>query len=420
MNSEATLLIIGASHAGVELAFAARQQGWTGPVTLIGAENSLPYQRPPLSKAYLSGTATDDSLQLRPAQAYAEADVTLRPGVRVEQIDRLSRTVRLCDGSTLAYTKLALCTGGRPRTVIAEGMRADATPPNLHYLRTRADADGIRGDLRQGARLVVIGGGYVGLEVAASARKLGAEVTVLEAQHRVLARVTGPELSAFYETIHREAGVTIRTGVAVQRIICSDTGAVEAVACSDGTTLEADVVLAGIGMLPNVELAQAAGLDVDGGIVVNEFSGTSDPDIVAAGDCTVHDSALYGRRIRLESVPNALEQARAAAAVLCGKPRANGSIPWFWSDQYDLKLQMVGLSEGYDRCILRGAVETRSFCAFYLRDGMLIAADAVNRPMEFMLSKRAVGKAGPLDVEALADASIPLKEVLAPQPRAIV
>jgi 3-phenylpropionate/trans-cinnamate dioxygenase ferredoxin reductase subunit len=281
-----------------------------------------------------------------------------------------------------------------------------------------ADADGVRASLHPGARVVVIGGGYVGLEVAASARGIGAEVTVLEAQSRVLARVAGAEVSHFYARVHREAGVTILTDVGIARVDCED----DRIVCvhgTDGQRLRADLVIAGVGMVPNIEPAQAAGLAVGAGIEVDDLSRTLDPDIVAAGDCTLQHHALYDRHMRLESVPNALEQARAAASWLCGKPRPNRSVPWFWSDQYDLKLQMAGLSLGYDRCVLRGHPSGRSFCAFYLRGDQLLAVDAVNRPAEFMLVRRALAHGVTADPRRLTDETMPLKELLVGVPSTV-
>lgn len=416
MHEDDKLLIVGAGHAGAELAVTARQLGWTGRIDLIGDEGGLPYQRPPLSKAYLHGAATLDALELRPAAAYAAAKVHVHAGVRLLGIDRVARTVQLDDGRVMPYTKLALCTGGRPRPLVLPGLSADARPRNLHYLRTLADADAIRAGLGDGVRLVVVGGGYVGLELAASARKFGAEVTVLEALPRVLARVTGAQVAAFYEDVHREAGVQLRTGFIVARAELADDGAIAALIGVSGERIAADIVVAGIGMLPNVELAEGAGLEVDGGIVVDELSLTSDPDIVAAGDCTVHHSALYGRRIRLESVPNALEQARAAASLLCGTPKPNRAVPWFWSDQYALKLQMVGLSQGHDNCVLRGELASRRFVAFYIKAGVVIAADAVGRPADFMVAKRLVAAGLPVDAARLADDMVPLKDLLPSAP----
>jgi 3-phenylpropionate/trans-cinnamate dioxygenase ferredoxin reductase subunit len=420
MYEEDKLLIVGAGHAGAELAVTARQLGWAGRIDLIGDEGVLPYQRPPLSKAYLHGAATLDALELRPASAYATARVDVHAGVRLLGIDCAARTVQCDDGRVMPYTKLALCTGGRPRPLSLPGLPADGRPRNLHYLRTLADADAIRAGMAEGVRVVVVGGGYVGLELAASARKFGAEVTVLEALPRVLARVTGARVAAFYEDVHREAGVQLRTGFIVARAELADDGAIAALIGASGERIVADIVVAGIGMLPNVELAESAGLKVDGGIVVDELSRTSDPDIVAAGDCTVHHSALYGRRVRLESVPNALEQARAAASLLCGKPRPNRAVPWFWSDQYELKLQMVGLSQWHDDCVLRGDPASRRFIAFYLKAGVVIAADAVGRPADFMVAKRLVAAGLPIDAARLADDGVPLKDLLpATQPPAV-
>ncbi len=409
-TTDCGLLIVGAGHAGSELAVAARQGGWEGRIVLLGDERGVPYHRPPLSKAYLLGQSDVDALALRPAAAYEAARVERLQGARLVSIDRAAHTVTLADGTTLRYDKLALCTGGRPRPFVCEGMDPRQPPANLFYLRTLADADGIRASLGSGARLVVVGGGYVGLEVAASARGLGAQVTVIEAQSRVLARVAGAEVSRFYEQVHREAGVEILTGTGIERVVCEG-GLITAVHCGDGRRVPADLVVAGIGMLPNIEAAAAAGLADDNGIAVDELSRTADPDIVAAGDNTLQHHAIYDRALRLESVPNALEQARAAASWLCGKPKPNRSVPWFWSDQYDLKLQMAGLSQGHDRCVLRGDPGTRSFCAFYLQGTRLLAADAVNRPGDFMQVRRALTQPVAIDAQRLADETVPLKEI---------
>jgi 3-phenylpropionate/trans-cinnamate dioxygenase ferredoxin reductase subunit len=411
-TDETSLLVVGAGHAGSELAIAARQGGWRGRIVLLGDEPELPYHRPPLSKAYLLGEADKASLALRPAQAYDGAGIERLAGVRLAAIDRESRCITLDDGRVLAYDKLALCTGGRPRTLVCAGIDPARPPRNLHVLRTQADAQALRAALRPGSRVLVVGGGYVGLEVAASARKLGAEVTVLEAQPRVLARVAGEAVSRFYERVHREAGVTLLTGAGLAHIECRGGVAVEAV-CSHGQVLSVDLMVAGIGMVPNVEAAQTAGLADAAGIAVDELSRTADPHVVAAGDCTVQHQALYGLDLRIESVPNALDQARAAASWLCGKPRPNRAVPWFWSDQYDLKLQMAGLSQSHDCCVLRGDPAERSFCAFYLRAGRLIAVDAVNRPGDFMLARRTLAQQPAVDAERLADLAVPLQVLLA-------
>ena len=418
MDSTDSLLVVGAGNAGAELAISARQNGWAGAITLLGDEGHLPYHRPPLSKGYLAGKADADSLSMRPIEAYGKSGIALRLGTHVQHIDRENKALQLAGGERLDYTKLALCLGGRARPMAVPGLLEARPPANVHYLRSRADADAIRANLKSGSRLVVIGGGYVGLEVAASARSLGAEVTVLEASPRLLARVTGPEVSAFYAQVHRDAGVDLRMGVTVTGVECAPVAAgrertlARAVVCADGARVEADLLVVGIGGLPNTELAAAAGLEVDGGIVVNEFAQTSDRHIYAAGDCTRHPSALYGRSLRLESVPNALGQARAAAASLCGKSKAYHAVPWFWSDQYDLKLQMAGLSQGHDQFVLRGSMAARSFTAFYLKEGRLLAADAINRPADFMVAKRLVAAGRVLDAACLADESVPLKTLL--------
>lgn len=406
------LLIVGAGHAGSELAISARQAGWEGPIVLLGDETALPYHRPPLSKAYLQGKAESASLALRAESAYATGRIDRRPGRRVASVDRATRTVTLADAAQLRYDKLAWCAGGRPRPLAAPGVDASRVPANLHYLRTIDDADRLRADLGPGRRVVVVGGGYVGLETAATARQLGAEVTVLEAQPRVLARVAGPEVSAFYESLHRAQGVRVLTGMQIAAVHC-DGERITGVRCADGTHIALDCLVAGIGMIPNVEPLQAAGLADADGVRVDEHGCTDDPDIVAAGDCTSQSHPVYRRRMRLESVPNALEQARAAAAWLAGKPRPVASAPWFWSDQYDLKLQMAGLSAGHDRCVLRGDPAQRSFCAFYLKEGRLLAVDAVNRAAEFMLARRALAQPVVLDPERLADEGVALKALLA-------
>lgn len=414
-HTEDHIYVIGAGHAGGELAFALRQQGYAGPLTIVGEEAYLPYQRPPLSKAYLKGECETTSLYLRQQAAYEKANISLLLSRRVERIDRANKKLVFDDGREVRYSKLAFATGGRARRMtISDAARAERTN-NFHYLRTIDDVIAIRSRFEAGQRLVVVGGGYIGLEVAASAIARGVKVTVLEALPRVLARVTAPQMSAFYEKVHRDAGVDLRTNIEVTGLEFNAAGdAVTSVHCTGGVVIPADFVVVGIGLLPNTELAQAAGLNVDNGIVVNEYAVTSDPDIVAAGDCTSHPSVFCGRRIRLESVPNAVEQARVAAGSLAGKPKVYDSVPWFWSDQYDLKLQMTGLSQGYDQFVLRGAMENKSFAAFYLKEGRLIAVDAVNRAQEFMVAKRMVAACKAFDVAALADESIPLKTLAGP------
>ncbi|MHB9836170.1 NAD(P)/FAD-dependent oxidoreductase [Paraburkholderia terrae] len=402
---EGTCIIVGASHAAAQLAPSVRQEGWQGRIVVIGDEPHLPYHRPPLSKAYLLGEKNSHDLLIRTADAYEKFGIEFRLGERVASIDRVRKQVTLQDGSSLAYDKLALCTGTRVRTVDMPG----AQLAGMHYLRGIADIDRIRRHVNEGGHAAIVGGGYIGLETAAVLKRLGMRVTVLEMAPRVLARVTAPEVSAFFERVHREEGVDIRTGVCVERF--EGNGHVERIVLRDGAVLPATLVVVGVGVMPNVELAQQAGLEVDNGIVVDACARTSDPDIVAAGDCTMHLSPYYGR-IRLESVPNATEQAKAAAAAICGKDKPYRALPWFWSDQYDIKLQIAGLNAGYDQVVIRGQRDAgRSFTAFYLKQGRLVAADCVNRAQEFMVSKRLIAEGVAVDPARLGNEDFPLKSM---------
>lgn len=406
-------LIIGAGHAGSEAAVSLRQGGYDGSIILIGNEAGLPYQRPPLSKAYLSGAVRIEDLPIRPAAAYEKAGIELRSETVATRIDITAKQIELGDGSRLPYSSLILATGSRARPLPLGGIGI-SLPQNLHYLRSRADADQLRGQMQPGRRLTIVGGGYIGLEVAAAAKHAGLTVTVLEAMPRLLARVTASEVSAFYEHEHRAAGIDLRLNGQLEHLKLDASGQrVEALVCADGNVIATDLVLVGIGGQPNTELAELAGMAVDNGILVDEFTRTSAPDVYAVGDCSNHPSAFYSRRLRLESIPNAIEQARAAAATINGRPQAYQSVPWFWSDQYDLKLQISGLNQGFDQVVIRGNPSLRSFTAFYLSQGRLIAADCINRQQEFMAVKKLVlsGYAGA--AAALADESVSLKDFAA-------
>ena len=404
----ADLVIVGGGQAGGEIAIQLRKLGFAGSLLIVGEEPQLPYKRPPLSKAYLAGAVGEGSLHLLPRAGLEKLRIDCRAGVRVERIDRAAHRLELAGGGTLAYGRLALATGSRARALNLPGARH----ANVFPLRTIEDVQRLRARAAPGKRLVVIGGGFIGLEVAAVATKLGLKVTVLEGLPRVLARVTAPRISQFYEAVHRAAGVDLRTGAQVAAL--EGEPEVTHVVLGDGGRIEADLIVVGIGIVPNVELAAEAGLAVDNGIVVDECARTSDPDIVAAGDCTSHPNEFLGRRVRLESVQNALEQARAAAATLAGQPQPYRAVPWFWSDQYDLKLQMVGLSAGHDEAVLRGDPAQRSFALFYLQQGRLIAADAVNRAPEFVFARKLVAARAHPDRAALADEQIPLGSLLPP------
>ena len=412
-------VIVGASHAGAELAAKLRQLDPDGKVLMLGEEPVLPYQRPPLSKTWLADPAgAVEPLFIRNAAAYANLGIDVRTDARVVEIDRVAQRVVLASGETIAYAQLALATGARARRLaLAESGRAERAP-NFHYLRTLADARRLRPQFVAGTRIVIVGGGYIGLEIAALAIRQGLVPTVLEAQDRVLARVTAPALSAFYERIHREAGVDVRTGTQVAGFEFTADGRVRGVRWQDAHgasgCIDAQVVVAGVGVVPNLELAQAAGLDCAAdGLRVDELCRTSDPAIVAAGDCTSRPVPGQPDTVRIESVPNAVEQARTAAATLCGQQQPCSAVPWFWSDQFDLKLQMVGLSRGHDSWTLRGDMAARAFTAFYLREGRVIAADAVNRPGDFMAARRLVTAGTRADAARLADPATALRDLVA-------
>lgn len=406
------VVIVGAGHAGAEAATAIRQGGHAGPIVLVGAEARLPYHRPPLSKSYLAGSTTAEALQLKAGAMYEKAGVELRLGTPVQAIDRAAKALQLADGSVIPYTTLVLAPGSRPRRFTAPGLDPQVDPANLYYLRTVDDIDRLRPRFVAGARLLLVGGGYIGLEAAAAARKAGLEVTVLEAESRVLARVAAPAVSTFFEQLHRAAGCTVRTSTRVDSVLLDADGDIALVRTSDGSSIPVEIVIAGIGVIPNTELASAAGLAVDNGILVDASARTADPDIFAIGDCANFPHRLYGRRVRLESVPNALEQARLVAGAIAGKALPEASVPWFWSDQYETRLQMAGLSAGYDSAVVRGPADGATLAVFYLKEGIVIAADCVNRAPEFLQAKRLVAARRPVDAAQLADDSVPLKALV--------
>lgn len=397
------IVIIGAGHAAGQAAASLRQAKFEGSITIIGDEAHVPYQRPPLSKQYLAGTQVADKVYLRAEKFYADKDIQLMLDTRATQIDPGTKTINLDNGETIAYEKLLISTGSRPRKLSIEGSDLSG----IHYLRTMDDVDGIRADVKPGANLVIVGGGYIGLEVAAVGIELGMNVHVLEMEERILQRVTTPEMSAYYHKLHSDRGVHIHTQTGVTGF--SGNGKVENVLCGD-ESFAADIVIVGIGIIPNIEIAEEAGIHCDNGIVVDDHCCTSDPDIYAAGDCTNHPNPLMNKRLRLESVPNAMDQARVSTANMLGDDKVYAAIPWFWSDQYELKLQMVGFSADGDSQVLRGDMENHQFAIFYLKDGKVVAADAVNSPKEFMLCKQLVGK--PADPAQLADPETDLKSLL--------
>lgn len=400
-----TILIAGGGHAAGQTIVSLRQGGFDGRLILAGEEPYLPYQRPPLSKKFLAGGMDVDRLLLRHDPFYAEHGVDLRLGTRVNHIDRAAQSALLSSGETVHYGALVLATGSQVRRADLPGVDL----PGVHYLRTIADVQAIRDGFRPGASLVVVGAGYIGLEVAAVAAAHGLRVTVVELAERVMARIDAPVVSDFFARVHQDAGVSIRcrTGVSAFR----GDGRVRSVITSGGEELPADLVIVGIGVVPTVDLARDAGLPCDNGILVDEFCRTADPRILAVGDCTNHPNPLLGQRLRLESVHNAQEQAKTAAATILGKPEAYAQVPWFWSDQFDLKLQIVGLSTGSDQSVVRGDPDSRTFAAFFLAGGRLTAVYAINSPREFMLSKRLIAAGVRPDPALLADTATPFKEI---------
>ncbi len=405
VTDQPPVCIVGASHAGVACAFALRHEGYAGPILLLDQDPHLPYQRPPLSKVLLAEPRAIGDFALKPREAYDKENIELRLGVRVAAIESRYRYLRLADGSRQPYHKLVLATGARPLFPPVPGL---GQVPGVFPLRTAADIEGIREAVlkQKKCRAVIIGGGYIGLETAASLHKLGVAVTLLEKESRLLSRVTSPRMSDYFCELHQRHGVAIHTGRQVTAV--AQKGNSTLVCTNDGSTCEADLILVGAGIVVNTELAATAGLTLDNGIRVDATARTSDGHIYAIGDCTSHFNPHYGRYIRLESVQNAVDQAKVAAAALCDKQPTYNALPWFWSDQYDVKLQMTGLSQGYDDTVVR-TEGPDSFSVWYLKEGELLAVDAVNCPKAYVVGTRLIRERIPVDASKLGNALIPLK-----------
>ena len=397
-------VIIGAGQSGAQAVATLRSEGFEGDITMVGDEPFAPYQRPPLSKAYLMGTMERERLFLKPDAFYKDARCKLALGVTATAIRRETKSVTLSDGQTLTYDKLLLATGSRVRKIRCAG----ADLAGVHYLRGIADVDLLRSVFEPGKKLAIVGGGYIGLEVAAVAAKRGIDVTVFEAMDRLMARAVSVPISDFYEKVHRAAGVKLLLNTGVEAF--EGTTRLQAVRAG-GASHAADIALVGIGIVPNVELAKEAGLGCDDGIVVNERSDvTGDAAIFAAGDCTRH-IGREGSAIRLECVQNAIDQAKHAAIAMLGKSTKYKEVPWFWSDQYDLKLQIAGLARPSDTLVVRGSPEARKFATFHLRDGAIAAVEAVNAAPEYLVGKKLIGEGTKVQPERLADTSIPMKTI---------
>jgi 3-phenylpropionate/trans-cinnamate dioxygenase ferredoxin reductase subunit len=405
------ILIVGAGQAAAQAAEVLRKKGHVGPLTVVGDEELLPYQRPPLSKKYLSGAMEKDRLLLRHADHYAQHAVDLHLGFAVSNLDAAGHRVEVTDGSHFEYEKLLLATGSRPRLLPVAG----AELAGVHYLRTVADVDRLRIDMKAGKRAVIIGGGYIGLEVASTCREAGLEVTVVEAADRVMSRVISPVVSRFYEAEHARHGVQVLLGARLGELVSADPpGAgnrrVTAVRLADGRELPADFVLVAIGVVSNDALAQAAGLACDDGILVDEHCRTSDPAIWAAGDCTRQRNVHFDLSVRLESVDNAFEQGTSAALNMLGLTTVHDKVPWFWSDQFDLKMVIVGLAAGHDQVVVRGDPVARAFSVCYLRRGELVAVETVNHIKDQMAARKLIPARARPDPAKLADDAIALKD----------
>lgn len=401
------LVIVGAGQAGFALAAKLRALKDERPITILGSEPVLPYQRPPLSKKYLLGEMEFDRLLFRPEAWYAENNVEIRLSTPVEAIDRESRTVRLYDGKDIAYETLALSTGATPRR-LPEAIGGELE--GVFTVRDKADADRLATEMKPGHRLLILGGGYIGLEAAAVARKLGLDVTLIEMADRILARVAARDTADIMRAIHQQEGVVIHEKTGLTRLIGED-GRVKAAELSDGRVIDVDLVIVGIGVTPNDRLAADAGLEVQNGIVVDAFGRTSDPAIFAMGDCAVQD--WKGQRVRLESVQNAVDQAEAVAATLAGGTEPYRPKPWFWSDQYDVKLQIAGFNLGYDSTVLRPGQREGSYSIWYYEAGTLIAVDAINDAKAYVAGKKLLDSGRSVDVAIISDPDLDLKSLLA-------
>ena len=400
------LVIVGAGQSAAQCVLTLKRNNFEKPIVVIGEEDHLPYQRPPLSKDYLSGDVELDRVYMKTQDFYDQNNVTVKVATKVLSLDRREKMVHLSKGEALPYENLVLATGSRVRQLEVEG----SDLKNINYLRSINDSNNLKDQFQKGKSLVIIGAGYIGLEVAAAAVKKGLKVTVVEMEDRVMSRTVDPIISDYFDTLHRNKGVEIILGSALEKF--EGKAFVEKVVCTDGTTLDADSVVVGVGILPNQELAESAGLRCNNGILVNEFGRTEDPSIFACGDCTNHPNFYVNKNIRLESVHNALEQAKTVALSLLGKPEKYDQVPWFWSDQFEEKLQTVGLSGDHDETVVRGSIEERLFMLFYLKKGELIAVDSVNNPKDFLISKKLVANKLKISSDVLCDQSVDLKDLL--------
>lgn len=398
------VVIVGSGQAGFQLAASLRMQGYEEPIVLIGDEPSLPYQRPPLSKDFMAGKQDIEDTALRPLAFYQSHRIDLLTDTKVIEIDRAARSVSVASGRSLSYEALVLAVGARNRGLLVKGAELDG----ICYLRTDAEAVNIQQRLEHARDIVVIGGGFIGLELAAVACTLGKSVRVLEVQSRLMPRVVSPILSDFYRDLHTRQGVKISLGIELSEIV-GHQGKVSAVVLNDGSVCPADLVLIGIGVVPNIELARDAGLRISNGIAVDEHLRTEDESVYAIGDCANHPNPFAGGCVRIESVQNAVDQAKCVGANILGRAENYRAVPWFWTDQFDIKLQMAGLSSGYEQVVTRGEPESRKFSVFYFRNSRLAAVDSVNRPGDHLAGRKLIQAGTHITPEQAADPSVDLK-----------
>lgn len=399
-------VIIGTGQAGFQTAASLRTEGYQEKITLIGEEPHIPYQRPPLSKGFPLGTQDFESIELRPRQFYQDHYIDLLVGERVAAIDRVARQVKLESGGHFLYEKLVLAVGARNRKLSLKGAELDG----VLYLRSLDEAVVVKERLKNAQNIVVIGGGFIGLELAAVACSLGKSVTVLEALPRLMSRAVAPLISDFYRELHTSKGVKVVCGDSVSEIEGTG-GKMRSILLSDGTRCSADLVMIGVGVVPNIELARNAGLRIANGIAVNEHLQTDDENIFAIGDCAEHPCEFAGARIRLESVQNAADQAQCVAATIAGRRNVYRALPWFWTDQFDIKLQMAGISNGHDCVVARGNAESRKLSVFYFKESRLIAIDSINRPLDHMMGRKLIANRVQLTPEQAADEGVDLKKL---------
>lgn len=399
------VVIIGAGHSGGMMAISLRQQKYNGSILLIGEEPFLPYQRPALSKGFLAGDIEEKRLYLKSQQYFDKNNINIIPGTKVISIDRQNKTVLLDSQKEIGYERLVIATGS-----IVNKLKTKCGETDLHYLRTIEDSIRIKERLKSKDKITIIGAGYIGLEIASIAIKKNLDVTVLELENRVMKRVVSSEVSSFFLDKHETAGVSFKFNTSVIEI--EDIGKQKRITCADGTIITTDAVVIGVGIKPNIKLALACGLECSNGIVVDDHGQTADPCIFAVGDCSNHPNKIFEQRLRLESVQNAVEQAKSVAAGISGNRNPYQQVPWFWSDQYDLKLQIAGISQNHDHRIVRGFPEEEKFAVFYLKNNRLIAVDAINSPQEFTIGKKLIASKAKIAFELIKKRDFNLKELI--------